>query len=80
MSLNACFRHAGLLRADLLHVEAEDAGPFRQVVDVASGLEQLEHVAVLHGLPLLVGELELVADTHPRRGGIPARLAAELNE
>ena len=37
--------HAGLLRADVLHVEAEDAGELGEVVDVAAGLDHLEHVA-----------------------------------
>ena len=33
-------RHAGLLRADVLHVEAEDAGELGEVVGVAAGLDQ----------------------------------------
>jgi len=54
-------RHAGLLGADILDVEAEDPGEFRQVVDVAAGVEQLEHVAVADRLLLLLVEAVLVA-------------------
>ena len=46
-------RHAGLLRADVLHVEAENAGELGEVIDVAAGLDQLEHVAALHRRALL---------------------------
>ena len=45
--------HAGLLRANVLHVEPEDAGELGEVVDVAAGREQLEHVAIFDGGALL---------------------------
>src|SRR5262245_41418161 len=48
--------HAGLLSTDVLHVEAENAGKLGEVVDVAAGLDQLEHVARLDGRALLLGE------------------------
>ena len=43
-------RHAGLLGADVLHAEVEDAGELGEVVDVAAGVDQLEHVAFAHRL------------------------------
>ena len=46
--LNASTVTPGLLRADVLHVEAEDAGEFRQIVGVAAGLDHLQHVAAFH--------------------------------
>ena len=39
--LEFVFGHARLLRADVLHVEAEDAGEFGEVVGIAAGLDQL---------------------------------------
>src|SRR5690606_28300846 len=53
--------HAGLLCADVLHVEAEDAREFRQVVDVAACLDQLEDVAVANRLALLRAQAVLLA-------------------
>src|SRR5947207_620094 len=55
------FGHTALLRPKLLNVETENAGPLRQVINVAAGIEKLEDVAVLHGTPLLSREIELVA-------------------
>src|SRR5581483_1315895 len=46
------FGHARLLRADLLHVEAEDPGELRQIVDVPPRLDQGDDVAVLDRLSL----------------------------
>ena len=50
LGLEVLDRHAGLLRADVLHVETENAGELGEVVDVAAGGDHLEHVAVLDGL------------------------------
>jgi hypothetical protein len=38
-------RHAGLLRAEVLHAEAEDAGELGEIIDVAAGVDQLRDVA-----------------------------------
>src|SRR4051794_22838008 len=45
MGLEVFDAHAGLLGADILHVEAEDAGEFREVVDIAADADELQHVA-----------------------------------
>jgi hypothetical protein len=47
--------------ADLLHIQTEDAGPLRQIVDVAPGMEEFEHAAMFHCPALLVGQVELPA-------------------
>ena len=43
-------------RAEILHVEAEDAGEFGEVVDIATGGEQSEHIALADRLGLAVVE------------------------
>jgi hypothetical protein len=45
LGLELVLGHAGLLRADVLHVQAEDAGKLGQVVGVAAGGDELQHVA-----------------------------------
>ena len=52
---------AGLLGADVLHVETEYAGEFRQVVDVAAGVDHRQHVAAPHGVALCVVQAVLAA-------------------
>src|SRR5688572_8559575 len=54
-------RHAGLLRADVLHAQAEDAGELGEVVHVAARRDQLEHVAPAYRLALRAVERELAA-------------------
>ena len=44
--------------ADVLHVEAEDAGELGEIVDVAAGSDQAEHVAFADRLGL--GRVEAV--------------------
>jgi hypothetical protein len=45
LGLELFLGHAGLLRTDVLHVQPEDAGELGQVVGVAAGGHQLQHVA-----------------------------------
>src|SRR5208337_55044 len=54
--LERFLRHAGLRRAEVLHVEAEDAGEFGEIVDVAARREEAEHIAPADGRRLLVVE------------------------
>src|SRR5690606_2412679 len=66
-------RRAGLLRTDVLHVEAVDADELREIVDVAALREQLEHVPVPHGGPLRVAQSVAAAVTvlvSEKRGAI----------
>jgi hypothetical protein len=53
--------HAGLERAEILHVEAEDAGQLGQIIDVAAGFDHRQHVAVRHRLALFGRQRELAA-------------------
>src|SRR5437016_1164589 len=55
------FSHAALLRPELLYVQAENARPLCEVINVAAGFEKLENIAVLHSAPLRESEFELVA-------------------
>src|SRR5262249_22231736 len=41
------FSHTALLSSNLLHIHAEYAGPFGEVVDVASGFEQFAYIPML---------------------------------
>ncbi len=45
--------HAGLLRADVLHAKTENAGELGQVVNVATGSDQLSHIALTDRFMLL---------------------------
>jgi hypothetical protein len=54
-------RHARLLCADVLHVEAENAGELGEVIDVAARLDHLQYAAALHCRFLLVVEAEFPA-------------------
>jgi len=45
--------HAGLLRTNVLDIEAEDARELGEVVDVAASCQKLEHIAVLDRRALL---------------------------
>src|SRR6185312_5042062 len=54
-------RHAGLFRAEILDIAAVDSGKFGQVIAVATGRDQLQHVAALHRGALLRRQVELVA-------------------
>src|SRR6185503_10648270 len=56
-------RHAGLLCADVLHAEPEDAGELREVVDVAARMNEREHVAPPNCFALLAGEAVRAAIT-----------------
>lgn len=53
--------HARLLRAEVLHVEAENPGEFGKIIDIATGCDHREHVAGPHGLALLGRQLEFRA-------------------
>src|SRR5512145_2356985 len=53
LGLELFLGHAGLLGADVLHVQAEDAGELGEVVGVAAGGQQLQHVARTDRLALL---------------------------
>src|SRR5271165_832360 len=55
-SLERLLAHAGLGGAEVLHVEAEDAGELSEIVDIAAGREQAEHVARPDRLRLLAVE------------------------
>src|SRR5262245_55720829 len=55
------FGNPSLLSADLLHIQTEDAGPLRQIVDVATGMEEFEHAAMFYCPALLLGQVELLA-------------------
>ena len=59
-ALNASTRHPGLLRPDSWTSEAEDPGELGQVVDVAAGGEQFEHVAPADRPLLFVVQAESV--------------------
>jgi hypothetical protein len=50
------FGHACLLRPDVLHVQAEDAGELRQVVGVAAGRDQSQHVTAPDRVALVLIE------------------------
>jgi hypothetical protein len=53
--------HASLLRAHLLDAHSEYSRPLCEVVDVAAGLEELQHIPILYGAPLLLIEAEQTA-------------------
>jgi hypothetical protein len=55
------FRDAPLLRAHLLDTHSKNAGPLRKVINIASGIEELKHVPILHGTLLLLIEAEELA-------------------
>src|SRR5262249_18048784 len=59
--LELFFGHAALLCANLLNVEAENSGPFRQVINVAAGFEELQHIPLFDGAALFVVEVEFIA-------------------
>jgi hypothetical protein len=50
-----------LLRAHLLHVESENACPLREVVDVSTDPQELQHIAGFHGSVLFSSEAEASA-------------------
>ena len=77
---NSSTRHAGLLRADVLHVETENARELREVVDVAARLEQREHVAPAGSRRAArrSGRSACSRRLRPRRNA--SRFAASLNE
>src|SRR5689334_2624197 len=54
------FGYPALQRPDLLHVQPEDAGPLREVIDVAAAADQRENIALLHGVALIRRNSELV--------------------
>ena len=51
--LEGLLRHARLLCAEILDVQAQDAGKFGKVIDVAAGGDELQHLTVADGLALL---------------------------
>src|SRR5580658_2020719 len=74
-------RQAGLHGADVLHIESEDTGEFRQVIGVAAQLEQLQQVTLEQRLGLLRGHAvaraiaRLVFDECVAIGGVVERKA-----
>jgi hypothetical protein len=53
LGLELVLGHTGLLCADVLHVQPEDAGELGQVVGVAAGGQHLQHLAGAHRVRLL---------------------------
>src|SRR3954462_14557458 len=53
--------HSGLLRAEVLYIESEDARQLCQIIDVAAGIYHLEHIAMLDCRALIRCQPELVA-------------------
>jgi len=79
--LERVLAHARLLRADVLHVELKYPGQLGQEIDVATGSNELKHVATLHRSNLLSSEPVLraigglVADERVAVGGVVERVA-----
>ena len=78
--LNSSTEMPRLLRANVLHGEAEDSGKFCEVVDASAVVDHGEDVAFADGLALLVGEAVLAAVGVFVSLGIRARFSALLNE
>ena len=55
-----------LLRANVLHVQAENSGELREVVDAPAGMDHREDVALVDGFALLVVEAVLACSTRLR--------------
>ena len=64
-------RHAGLLRADVLHVEPENAGELGEVVDIPAGGDQLAARCAHHRFALLRRQSVFRGNRRPRRAGKP---------
>ena len=76
LGLKFFFAHAGLLGADVLHVEAKDARELGQVIGVAACSDQRQHLARadrgflrLGGVALATSLLSLAGCDAPSSGG-----------